>query len=108
MEAVGHRTKSWIQGGGYYRLLSIKTAGNGPFCAKIHDYSVEKYLCAIKFRDSDQYYGFGQANWDQFMWIHMAAGSRGHVLKREIMPQTHDQIVEKNSDVCRCILFDFT
>ncbi|MBN1295051.1 MAG: Gfo/Idh/MocA family oxidoreductase [Candidatus Latescibacteria bacterium] len=95
MEAVGHRTKSWIQGGGITDVV-YKDRGDGPFMGKIHDYSTEKYLCAIKFRDSDQYYGFGQSDWDQFMWIHMLQQAE-IMFETGLMPHTHEQIVEKTA-----------
>jgi len=95
IEAVSHRTESWIKGGGVTHVV-YKDRGNGPFIGRIHDYTTEKYLCAIKFKDSDQYYGFGQANWDQFMWIHLL--QRIQVMfETGSMPETHEQMVEKTA-----------
>ncbi|MCE5250116.1 hypothetical protein LLG96_07830 [bacterium] len=95
MEAVGHRTESWIKGGGMTSVV-YKDRGKGPFIGKIHDFSIEQYLCAIKFRDSEQYYGFGPADWDQFMWIHLLQTIQV-MFETGSMPDTHDRIVEKTA-----------
>jgi len=95
MEAVGHRTESWIDGGGITRVV-YRDRGKGQFEGRIHDFSTEKYLCTIKFKDSPQFYGFGQADWDQYMWIHML--QRMQVMfETGSMPDTHDEIVEKTA-----------
>jgi hypothetical protein len=95
MEAVSHRTDSWIKGGGMTSVV-YKDRGNGPFIGRIHDYSTENYLCAIKFKDSQQFYGFGPCNWDQYMWIHLL--QRIQVMfETGSMPDTHDEIVEKTA-----------
>lgn len=95
MEAVGHRTESWIDGGGVTRV-AYRDRGKGPFEGRIHDFSTEGYLCTIRFKNSPQYYGFGQADWDQYMWIHML--QRMQVMfETGSMPDTHGEIVEKTA-----------
>ena len=95
MEAVSHKTKSWIDGGGTTSVV-YKDRGNGPFIGRIHDISIERYLCAIKFKGSEQYYGFGPCDWDRFMWIHMLQSVQ-EMFETGTMPDTHDQIIEKTA-----------
>ncbi len=95
IEAVGHRTESWIKGGGVTDVV-YRDRGNGPFMGRIHDYSTEQYLCAIRFGDSPQYYGFGRADWDQYMWIHMLQRMQVMFETGE-MPETHEDILSKTA-----------
>ena len=95
MEAISHKTESWIQGGGLTHVV-YKDRGSGPFMGRIHDYSTEQYLCAIRFAESEQYYGFGPADWDQYMWIHLLQRIQ-EMFEAGSMPDTHEQIVEKTA-----------
>ena len=95
IEAVSHKTESWIQGGGVTHVF-YRDRGNGPFMGRIHDFSTEHYLCAIRFGDSPQFYGFGPADWDQYMWIHLL--QRIQVMfETGVMPEPHDHILEKTA-----------
>ena len=95
IQAVSHKTESWMKGGGMTYVVH-KDRGKGPFIGRIHDYPTEKYLCAIKFKGSDQYYGFGPSDWDQFMWIHLLQRIQ-EMFETGSMPDTHEEIVEKTA-----------
>ena len=83
------------QGGGI-TTVAYRNRGKGSFIGRIHDNTTEKYLCAIRFKESSQYYGLGLVDWDQFMWIHML--QRMQVMfETGSMPDTRDEIVEKTA-----------
>ena len=95
IEAVSHKTKSWIKGGGDTYVI-YKDRGNGPFRGVIRDIMIDKYLCGIKINGSDRRFGFGPCNWDRYMWIHMLQ-SIEEMFATGKMPNTHEEIVEKTS-----------
>lgn len=95
METVAHRTESWIKGGGT-TIVEYADRGNGPFTGTIFDWSTERYLCAVRVKGSNQIYGFGPADWDQYMWIHMLQRME-MMFEHGDMPDTYDQMVEKTA-----------
>jgi len=95
IEAVSHSTESWIKGGGVTHVV-YKDRGKGPFIGKIYDRGIDGYLCGIRVNGSKQFYGFGQCDWDQFMWIHLLQKIQ-MMFETGSMPDTHEQIVEKTA-----------
>jgi hypothetical protein len=95
IETVSHRTESWIRGGGT-TTVGYSDRGDGPFTGAIFDWSTENYLCAVRVKGHNQMYGFGPADWDQYMWIHMLQRMQVMFEHRD-MPDTPEQIVEKTA-----------